>query len=587
MRLLVLAGLLGLSGSALADGVLYPRQQPPPPPLEPAAPAANKPAALAPIEIEPPNPIAEATPRPEQEQILVQLIAQTADSEVEEKADYYFRLATLYSAQQRQALRRLRTATGRDAASAANEAKMYLLKAVKTYKGLTDNDAFRNYPKLDRALFDYGYTLQAGKYMKEARAVYDKLLKNFPDSTFVPFAHLVFGDYYFEQNQLEDAEARYRVVLKFPKSEVYADAMYKIGWTQLERQRWQEALETFFEVARLTANDVKVASLHRAAELGFVEAYAQIGKPDHARAAFERLDHAQTAELLGMLAQRACGTRVEAAHAMASAPANAGAATAIEALVALAASPQADAACKANAAALADQLARQWHHEFAATQSADTLGDAVRAYAAYVTAFPDAADHDEMRAAYAEALWSQAALAPSPERWTSAASVFIAIGSSDALAAGVLAYKNALGAEPPPTADLAAAARDHTRPRAIPAREQQALAALDQYAGSLGDTDAIVDTRLLAAARYRRYGHPERAIDPLADFVEQNPTHASAELAANLVLDSMVRAHRYDDLLVYASDLARDTDFLVGKPALQHNLEIVFDKYRHGRARAR
>ena len=54
---------------------------------------------------------------------------------------------------------------------------MYLLKAVKTYKGLTDNDAFRNYPKMDMALFYYGYTLTGGKYMKEARTVYDKLLK--------------------------------------------------------------------------------------------------------------------------------------------------------------------------------------------------------------------------------------------------------------------------------------------------------------------------------------------------------------------------------------------------------------------------
>src|SRR6185503_1998519 len=91
---------------------------------------------------------------------------------------------------------------------AAESAKLFLLKAVKTYKGLTDNDAFRNYPKLDIALFDYGYTLQAGKYMKEARAVYDKLLKNFPNSKYVPVAHLVFGEYYFEAGQLADAEAR-------------------------------------------------------------------------------------------------------------------------------------------------------------------------------------------------------------------------------------------------------------------------------------------------------------------------------------------------------------------------------------------
>ena len=72
---------------------------------------------------------------------------------------------------------------------------------------------------MDMALFYYGYTLQGGKYMKEARAVYDKLLKNYPNSKYVPEAHLAFADYYFETGQLADAEARYKMVLKFPKSQ--------------------------------------------------------------------------------------------------------------------------------------------------------------------------------------------------------------------------------------------------------------------------------------------------------------------------------------------------------------------------------
>ena len=39
--------------------------------------------------------------RNEQEQILVELIDQTPDTEVEEKSDYYFRLGELYAKQQR------------------------------------------------------------------------------------------------------------------------------------------------------------------------------------------------------------------------------------------------------------------------------------------------------------------------------------------------------------------------------------------------------------------------------------------------------------------------------------------------------
>src|ERR1043165_1263183 len=109
--------------------------------------------------------------RSEQEQILADLISKTPDTEVEEKSDYYFRLGELYAKQQRywrlksveltiQADSSKNAKARQEANAAAEKAKQYLLKAVKTYKGLTDNEAFRNYPKMDMALFYYGYTLQ-------------------------------------------------------------------------------------------------------------------------------------------------------------------------------------------------------------------------------------------------------------------------------------------------------------------------------------------------------------------------------------------------------------------------------------------
>ena len=224
--------------------------------------------------------------RTEQEQILAQIIANTPDSDVDEKSDAYFRLGELYAKQQR--YWRLKaveyqiksdSAKGPDKAKLAKaaqdgqgKAKDYLLKAVKTYKGLTDNDAFRNYPKMDMALFYYGYTLQGGKYMKEARAVYDKLLKNYPNSKYVPEAHLAFADYYFEAGQLADAESRYKMVLKFPKSSAYWYAMYKMVWIHLNLQRFQDALETFFQVAQATKNDKKQETLNRASKKDFVRA---------------------------------------------------------------------------------------------------------------------------------------------------------------------------------------------------------------------------------------------------------------------------------------------------------------------------
>jgi TolA-binding protein len=253
--------------------------------------------------------------RPEQEQILADLIANTPDSQVEEKSNYYFMLGALQAKLHRhwrqksvelaiQADRSKNAKTKAEAEKAAENAKLHLLKMMKAYKGLTDNEAFRNYPKMDMALFFYGYTLRSGQYLTEARQVFDRLLKNHPQSKYVPEAHLVFADYFFEKGQLADAEARYRMILKFPKSAVYWYAMYKLGWIHMNLQRFQEALETFFQIAQATKNDLKQEPLNRASLEDFVRAYAEIGKPDKASAAFQRVDSKRALEMLQVLAHR-------------------------------------------------------------------------------------------------------------------------------------------------------------------------------------------------------------------------------------------------------------------------------------------
>ena len=365
-----------------------------------------------------------STIRNEQEAILVQLIEQTPDTEVEEKSDYYFRLGELYAKQQRLfrlksaeaqiAIDKAKTPQQKAAAQAAAQkatdmAKMYMIKAVKTYKGLTDNDAFRNYPKMDMALFYYGYTLTGGKYMKEARAVYDKLLKNYPNSKYVPEAHLAFADYYFEQGQLDDAEARYKQVLKFPKSTAYWYAMYKMGWIHLNKQRFQEALETFFQVASATKNDKKNEVLNRASKKDFVRAYAEIGKVEKAFDAFKRVDASYAFDMEQILAdlyleqgksdkaiysyrdlmkraptnKNVCLWQYNVAHASLSMPGanNADKVAEIENLVKLWGAlkgkkvlPQAEAQeCHDNAAAMSGELARAYHSESAKTKNPETL----------------------------------------------------------------------------------------------------------------------------------------------------------------------------------------------------------------------
>ncbi|HUJ57079.1 MAG TPA: tetratricopeptide repeat protein [Kofleriaceae bacterium] len=583
--------------------------------------------------------------RAEQEQILADLIAQTPDTEVEEKSDYYFRLGELYAKQQR--FYRLKAAEALIAVDkaktpqqkaqltamankAADTAKAYLLKAVKTYKGLTDNDAFRNYPKMDMALFYYGYTLQGGKYMKEARAVYDKLLKNYPSSKYVPEAHLAFADYYFENNQLDDAEERYKQVLKFPRSPAYWYAMYKMGWIHLNKQRFQEALETFYQVAQATKGDKKNEILNRASKKDFVRAYAEIGKADQAFNAFKRVDAGYALDMLQILAdlymeqgksdraiytyrdlmkreptnKNVCLWQYNVAHAMLSMPGanNADKVAEIENLnhlwgalktkKVLPAAEQQE--CHDNAAAMSGELARAYHSESAKTKNPETLGYAEKLYRVYLEVFPDAEDFAQTQYFYAELLWSRAEAEKNQrlqsDMWEKAANEFtevVKLGKvepklmKESAYAAVLGWKNALNVDPRPKQQ---AADDDPKeyekkpePLPIPEKEQKMLAAFDIYIKYIKDPkdDELVGMKFLKANTYRRYNHFDEAIPIFEDILFNHSQHETAEFAANLLLDTYNRLHKYDEMLALVDKLDGMPKFLEGKDDLKTTLATI------------
>jgi outer membrane protein assembly factor BamD (BamD/ComL family) len=579
--------------------------------------------------------------RTEQEQEFVNLITATPDSEVEEKSDYYFRLGELYAKQQRywrikgteltiqsdQSKNPQQKAKFKsDAAVAGNKAKDYLLKAVKTYKGLTDNDAFRNYPKMDMALFYYGYTLQGGKYMKEARSVYDKLLKNYPNSKYVPEAHLAFADYFFEIGQLDDAEARYRMVLKFPKSPAYWYAMYKMGWIDLNKQRFQDALETFFQVAQATRNDKKEEVLNRASKKDFVRAYAEIGKADKAYPAFQRVDQKYAFDMLEILAdlylaqgksdkaiyvyqelmkqaptnKNVCLWQYNIAHAtlsMAGAQ-NGDKVKEIENLVRLWGAlkgkktlPSSEAQeCHDNAAAMSGELARAYHSESAKTKNPETLAYADKLYKVYLQVFPDAEDFAQTQYFYAELLWSRAESEKQArlqtELWENAAVAFtdvVKLGKveprlmKESAYAAVLGWKNALNVDPRKKEDIDIKGDKKAEPKPIPEREQKMLAAFDIYINYIKDPkdDDLVAMKFTKANIFRRYNHFDEAIPIFMDILDHHRQHETAEYSANLLLDTYNNQGRFDDMLVLVDKLDGDTKFLEGKEDLKATLAKI------------
>ena len=80
-----------------------------------------------------------------------------------------------------------------------------------------------------------------------ARKYFKRLIKDYPKSKFIPYAFLAFGDYFFDQKQLEDALKFYDKVMQFPESPIYGYAKYKEGWVYYNLGDFKQALATFVE----------------------------------------------------------------------------------------------------------------------------------------------------------------------------------------------------------------------------------------------------------------------------------------------------------------------------------------------------
>lgn len=335
-------------------------------------------------------------------------------------------------------------------------AKTSLLDAVKAYKRVADNPKFSDYPRIDEALFHYAFTLQRAQYNKEARQVFHRLIKDYPDSTYIPEAYLAFADYYFEQNSLANAERFYDKVLQFPRSSVYNYALYKKGWVYYRLDQPADALETFYKVADRTQNGAKYASLSAAAKHDFVLAYAEVGKPSKARATFERLDKQNALTMVQLLLdiyvafgthERAIETadlllELDPSGAMAC-EWTAAAATAAVAIgtaelidvrvLALATARKTAGAnamprCVAATRYIIGTTARARHAEAASTSSTAGMDAALGLYDLYVDAASDATDRAETRYIAAELAWHRAAAETDATRaqslWTATAARF-------------------------------------------------------------------------------------------------------------------------------------------------------------------
>src|SRR6478735_6524075 len=232
------------------------------------------------------------------------LITVTGDDDPQ-KPDFMFRLGELYAEKQRFNFNQARALDQKIFELQPNQRgplqaqqktyeqqeQKWLLEAVKAYIGATK---YRKYERMDEVLFRLAFLLTSVKKEDQAREFFHRLIKDYPNSKYIPDAYLSFAEYYFDKGEMDSALKFYEKVEQFPNSSVYPYAVYKKGWCYVNQGDYKTALETFVGVVRMTqegkvnVNAAQKQALQKEAKKDIVKAYAHVGGPDKAWEFFQR-----------------------------------------------------------------------------------------------------------------------------------------------------------------------------------------------------------------------------------------------------------------------------------------------------------
>jgi tetratricopeptide (TPR) repeat protein len=122
----------------------------------------------------------------------------------------------------------------------------------------------RDYPwfdEYDLALYVDGFLASEQGKQEEALARFERLIRDFPHSRFIPDAHMFKAEALLNYKyDYPGALAEYEEVLKYPRSELYGLALFKSAWCMWRLGNTDEAAKRFVSVFVVTDTQGKVAS---------------------------------------------------------------------------------------------------------------------------------------------------------------------------------------------------------------------------------------------------------------------------------------------------------------------------------------
>ncbi len=111
---------------------------------------------------------------------------------------------------------------------------------------------YPTYAHLDDVLFRLGDGLIRNQQPKEGISYLHRLTQAYPDYKDLDAAYLAIGEFYFSQKNTGTAQVAYQTILdKYPNSQYYQYAQYKLAWTYLnlgEEEDYRKSIELFRNV---------------------------------------------------------------------------------------------------------------------------------------------------------------------------------------------------------------------------------------------------------------------------------------------------------------------------------------------------
>ncbi len=108
------------------------------------------------------------------------------------------------------------------------EPRVDLTEAEAQFRTLVQDHP--DYKDLDLVLYLVGFAAKEGNREDEALAMFERVIKDFPDSPLFGDAWMMIGEHHFAREKWEDARAAFKNVLDRPDAPTYDLALFKTGW---------------------------------------------------------------------------------------------------------------------------------------------------------------------------------------------------------------------------------------------------------------------------------------------------------------------------------------------------------------------